>query len=413
MKRSHPLKPNLNSLVVAVIVLVTAVGPAIACSVPVFRYALERWRADAFEVIVFHRGPLSDEAKAAIDRLEAAEHGLTANLIVQTVDLDSSPHPDLLDLWNEQAERATLPWMAVYYPIKAKATGTVWSGELSAEAVDRVLDSPTRREVARQLLKGESAVWILLEGVDPEENEVAFERLQKRLDYLEEHQMLPEIEQKDVDNGLIGIDPEELKIVYSIIRLSRENPDEAILINTLLGSESDLRDPDFVERPMVFPVFGRGRALYALIGGGINDTTIDEACGFLIGACSCEVKELNPGTDLLMAVDWERLIEPTIEIDTELPPLTGLGGFIAATDVDETAIDKTETEPLALPEPMPEDLLTISESSAATLANTTESPSTQPGTGAITRPVLAVAGLGVVGVLIAGFVIMMRGGKLS
>ena len=30
-----------------------------ACQIPVFRYALERWQATPYEVVIFHRGPLS------------------------------------------------------------------------------------------------------------------------------------------------------------------------------------------------------------------------------------------------------------------------------------------------------------------------------------------------------------------
>ena len=45
-------------------------GPARACNVPVFRYALERWPAAPYEVFVFHRGPLSAEDQAALEHLK-------------------------------------------------------------------------------------------------------------------------------------------------------------------------------------------------------------------------------------------------------------------------------------------------------------------------------------------------------
>ena len=51
----------------------------------------------------------------------------------------------------------------------------------------------------------------------------------------------------------------------------------------------------------MIPVFGQGRALYALVGDGIKHETIDRAATFLIGKCSCEVREQNPGFDLLLA----------------------------------------------------------------------------------------------------------------
>jgi len=62
---------------------------------------------------------------------------------------------------------------------------------------------------------------------------------------------------------------------------------------------------------MAFPVFGRGRALYALVGDGINKETIGEACVFLATACTCMVKEQNPGTDLILAADWGEISDST------------------------------------------------------------------------------------------------------
>ena len=39
---------------------------ASACSVPVFRYALEHWPADPFQITVFHRGTMNDAQRAMI-----------------------------------------------------------------------------------------------------------------------------------------------------------------------------------------------------------------------------------------------------------------------------------------------------------------------------------------------------------
>ena len=52
-----------------------AAGPASACNVPVFRYALERWKPDAYEVHVFHKGPLSERDRAAVRLLERQAAG--------------------------------------------------------------------------------------------------------------------------------------------------------------------------------------------------------------------------------------------------------------------------------------------------------------------------------------------------
>ena len=47
-------------IVLCLIAVLAAVEPLQACSIPVFRYALERWAADLFEVSVFYEGPLPD-----------------------------------------------------------------------------------------------------------------------------------------------------------------------------------------------------------------------------------------------------------------------------------------------------------------------------------------------------------------
>jgi hypothetical protein len=56
-------------------------------------------------------------------------------------------------------------------------------------------------------------------------------------------------------------------------------------------------------------VFGRGRVLGAWPAEGFGDEQIDEACLFLLGACSCQVKRLNPGWDLLLNADWNEKLQ--------------------------------------------------------------------------------------------------------
>jgi cobalamin biosynthesis Mg chelatase CobN len=76
---------------------------------------------------------------------------------------------------------------------------------------------------------------------------------------------------------------------------------------------------------MVFPVFGRARALYALVGQGINADMIKEAAVFLTEGCQCTVKAENPGVDLLVPVRWDDVIEVSEPEEVDLP-LVGLGG---------------------------------------------------------------------------------------
>jgi hypothetical protein len=286
-----------------------------ACSVPVFRYALERWAPDPYEIVVFHRGALSAADQAIVDEFKARATDLRApaNLRVHEVDL-SGPLPDEVQaLWDAQ-ENPTLPWTVVLYPVMAELDDVIWAGPLSHSAIEPLVDSPKRREVARRLLEGDSIVWVLLECGDKTRDDQAATSLATQLEQLEEILELPVVEEIWHDPGAGGdvfatLGPESmlstlpLELSFSTVRVARDEPGEEMFVRMLAHSEPDL--VEFAEHPMAFPVFGRGRALYALVGRGINQRTMQQAGLFLTGACSCLVKSLNPGTDLLMAVDWE------------------------------------------------------------------------------------------------------------
>jgi hypothetical protein len=304
-------------------------GELSACSVPVFRYALERWDPDSYGVVVFHRGPLSEEHQSLIDRMDPNKlpSEKFVNFAVTTVDLDEASEPEAVELWNAQ-KTEIVPWMMVSFPWSRLAPDSAWAGPLNEVNVDRLVDSPVRREVARRLLKGDSAVWMLLESGDSDDDDQALARLESRLEHLTSTLELPVLNPADIEEGLISIDEDQLKIAFSTVRLSRQDAAEEFFVKMLLGSEDDL---DEYDEPIAFPIFGRGRVLYGLVGDGIASEVIDEACVFLTGACSCEVKEQNPGVDLVMSVDWGRLVTNHFDIDRELPPLSGFVGLSPVT----------------------------------------------------------------------------------
>jgi len=74
----------------------------------------------------------------------------------------------------------------------------------------------------------------------------------------------------------------------------------------LLRIEEDLWK---LKDTMVFPFYGRGRALFALVGEGINTENIEDVCAFLLGPCSCQVKAMAPGVDMLVRADWDSIFE--------------------------------------------------------------------------------------------------------
>jgi len=285
------------------VIFILLFSPSVwACSVPVFQYALAYWTADLYEVMVFHRGALPSAEQAVMDKLKGASWNaeIHANITVKTIDLAESPGIIMQKLWESQAD-SELPWMVVKYPRISGITEDIWTGPLTAANVESLLDSPTRKEIARRILKGEVGVWVFLESGNQQKDDAAFSLLESQLMKMSEKLRIiaPEGSEEDFDEA-------DLRVTFSMIRLSRNDPDEKMFIQMLLNSEWDLKT---LSKPMAFPVFGRGRALYALVGDGIRENNIEIACSFLVGWCSCEIKEQNPGVDMLISVNWDGMID--------------------------------------------------------------------------------------------------------
>jgi hypothetical protein len=295
---------------------------ALACNVPVYRYALERWQPDPYPVVIFHRGPLSAADKARVDRLEKAADGVPAPANVQPwlVDLDKEKFQPLLDLFATQ-KNPVLPWAVVKFPEGSRINDSLYAGPLDDNLLNALLDSPVRREVARRIINGDTAVWVLLECGDKEKDSAAADLLQAQARELPKMLKLPDLTDDPADQVLGG----ELKIAFSVIRLARTDPAERLFVETLLRTEDDLVQ---FQEPMVFMVFGRGRTLPALVGKGITTDNIAEGGHFLVGPCSCEVKRANPGADLLMTADWEKAIGQRRVKEPTIPELTGLSEFV-------------------------------------------------------------------------------------
>jgi len=302
------------------LLVLSASALAPTCNIPVFRYALERWPAAPYDVVVFHRGPLSEEGRAALNVLRQAG----ANLEVDRIDV---------------AEALPAKRKALLERLKLDAPGVValfpgseivaWSGPLTTETAKRLADSPLRREIAKRLLEGESAVWLLLESGDKAQDDAAAKTLETELKKLEQ---LLKIPPHHADDPPLRSEV-PVKVDFSVARLSRNDKAEGALVTMLLNSEPGL------EGPVVFPIFGRGRALWAMTGKGLTPENIADAGSFLVGACSCEAKELNPGVDLLFAADWE----------------AGLSAAAASTPVPTPILKPRPPEPVpsAPPDPAP------------------------------------------------------------
>jgi hypothetical protein len=186
----------------------------------------------------------------------------------------------------------------LFFP--ANDTEPAWTGTIDETKLRSLVSSPVRKEIARRLTGGDSAVWVIVANAAADDTAAA---LDKRLRYLEKAIALPKIDPNDPTSKL-GPGP-ALAVKFTSIIIRRDDPAEAEFLPQLLGPRRNRLPAD---EPILIPVFGRGRALGAWPASKMDAEQISEAMEFLCGACSCEVKALNPGWDLLVDADWDALL---------------------------------------------------------------------------------------------------------
>jgi hypothetical protein len=230
--------------------------------------------------------------------------------------------------------------MVVKYPRKTGIELPAWAGPVSAETVGTLLESPARRDIAQKLLSGDAVVWLLLEGEDQRRDHQAAQLVEAELRDLEQSLVLPEPSPLDPPTNTNL----PLKIAFSTVRVARSNPAERMLVNLLLNWNTNLMAEPEV---MLFPIFGRGRVVPPAIGEEIQPEAIREMAEFLTGPCSCEVKEMNPGYDLLLSANWNSLGDYQADNLPASPPLIGLSQFAAAAPPNPQAPSGQATVSLA------------------------------------------------------------------
>jgi hypothetical protein len=263
------------------------------------------------------------------------------NLTVEAVSVAGALSEPRRALWQAQSN-PPLPWLVVNYPAGRELPQTVWAGNLNAEAIRRLVDSPARRELARRLTEGAAAVWVFLESGQKDRDDGIARLLEGESRRLEKTIKLPEPSPDDPPLR----STQAVQIAFQTVRLPRAGLAEQVLRNMLLRVDQELSAS--VE-PMVFAVFGRGRALPPLVGKEITAAVLEEAASFLTAACSCQVKAMNPGFDLLLTADWDARLEDRLVKDPELPPLIGMSALAAAAAAPPAGVASTNPPPETVP----------------------------------------------------------------
>ncbi|MDP6633410.1 MAG: hypothetical protein QGG42_00750 [Phycisphaerae bacterium] len=304
MKHAVSRTPGTLRLFGTILLVAVAVsGPLSACSVPVFRYALQRWQPNSHLAVIFHRGKLSAKQAAVCKGLSV--NAQNANLTVQTVDLNEDLSPWAPEFYTS----GDLPRMVLLKPPRGNGSSSpkswgaghmVWSAPVNKASAAMVTDSPKRREIARLIRSGQSVVWVLLDSGDAKKDAAAATLTKRVLTKLAGKLKIVRPLLTDAKRAKSKL--AKLRLAFSTIIVSRADRSERVLVELLLSSDKGLRD---AKGPVLFPVIGRGRVMGSLVDKGITEENIAQFAAALTGPCSCALKARSVSAlDLLISTDW-------------------------------------------------------------------------------------------------------------
>jgi hypothetical protein len=286
---------------IAMVLLAVEAGAGTACSIPVYRFALEQWPPASFQVLVVHDRPLDEAQRRCLQQLSEATG---SNIVAVDVDLSNAATGKWQKIRERLPQGEQLPLLALVSPEAGGQSSPIWFAPLTSDSVQALLDSPVRRWIANKLGLGDTAVLVLLKCGDQRLDEAAMKLVQREAQRLEQVTTLPE--PSPVGPQLRSRLP--LRVAFRVLCLSREDAGEQVLLRMLLTSEPGLE----TERgPILFPIYGRGRLLAAIRGDDLGPDELSRVAEFLCHSCSCQVKELNPGMDLLFTANWEGFVDGT------------------------------------------------------------------------------------------------------
>ena len=331
-----------------VLVLVSIQVTALACKVPVFRYALERWPVDKYGMVLILDGSPSEEIAAAIRRIQNVSAEGKANIQLEVIDLSSlSPQQQWqLDDFDPSVET---PHLQVFYPERSGRKKLCWEGRFTTSSLDRWLVSPLRSQVADSLVGGASAVFVIVECEDVNLNRQIESVVNRGVQQAMAEIQIPEgVIPRLGANEYLEQNPEAslddvlrcdvpLKVDFKVSRLAFDDQNESALRamgGGLANSSSG---------PWVLPIFGRGRMLDAIDAEHLTVQTVLNACKYMVGECSCTVKTQNPGVDLLMSANWSESlgVEPVVMVDSILDRTPQFVEIPVGTESHETS-DQSE-----------------------------------------------------------------------
>lgn len=311
----------VQQLFLAAILLLSWSSTARACNIPVFRYALERWNTDQTEIIVFSAGALTNEESLFVSQLQqksAAAGGPSNSRVIPVAVTDGKTETEQ-QLWEslrQSHEQLPLPFVVARSRTGRNRIVNHWNASLRETMQSGLLNtSPARREIVKRVLAGDAVVWLVLQP----DTDAASKAAATACSMMLQEQCRVLSRKLELPDG-IGLPGSELYsevpllLQFSVLEVSGKDPAERYLVEQLAGFQQQAWDSG---QPLVVPVFGRGRVLEVIPAADMSPQLMQELSSFLCGACSCQVKEQNPGFDLLLDTPWNSLL---FGDETQPPP---------------------------------------------------------------------------------------------
>jgi hypothetical protein len=321
--------PVRHLAIAAAAMLLAAALRAGACDLPVFLYALYNWTPDQYGLHVIATNALDDDAARALAQVREIG-GESLYLEEHRDDAFAS------QVW-ARVGMAALPWLQLDYPAAGGVQRIAWEGPLTLTNLDRLLLSPARAELVRRLVSNECAVWVMLASGDAARDAQMQRELAAALRAAEAQVRLPHQDEDLPEDDVAPYDT-NLPLRFSILRVARDDPREAAFVAMVQNPDARLAQ---MRGPLAIPIFGKGRALTVLSELPVPADLVIELCQFLAGPCACEIKDMNPGVDMLLPVPWRTLLRDGVQEVLQPMPLSGF----ATLDTNTPAQDAISTMP--------------------------------------------------------------------
>ena len=300
------------SLALLVAVAAAAWTPnASACAIPVYRYAIENWVPEGYQILNFHRGAGSADDQALSNSLLESH----ANASIIDCNLDQEIPKEFQALW-EAHKTKPLPYMLLVAPPNTAENSVLWSGPWNKANVEGLIHSPLRKKLTSKIESGDSAVWILIESGKKATDDPLAEMFEKTLRELSERftaeakanaDSAPADPNSTSDRDLEQPAPEPVKL--SVLRATHTEATDDPLFSGLL------REQLKKDEACAVLVFGRGRMLGPLPEKSLTPRDLEASTGFLTGPCMCTIKEQRIGVDLLLDLDADKIRKPRKYLD--------------------------------------------------------------------------------------------------